>query len=240
MSRRDVAWVLLYTAAFVSVTLVGFAPLPRRVARPLQRGLLRPAAWADGRIDWAAQRWVPRTRRALGTHPRFRAVTGAVLDDAISETNERAGYAGTVDPPTGEGRGLAWLERRLADVGFQRNPTAYLEYRERGEGDEREFEAGSWALRAAIDADHQLHLRLFTRARGAVDVYAHWEPSVTAGAGHYDPPDYRTGVATTLAVFEAAEIPLDRSRPPHGGEPEEVTARTPEGLTVEALLSTEE
>jgi hypothetical protein len=198
--------VLVYTAAFVAVTLVGFAPLPRRVERPLQRVLLRPAAWAGGRVDWAAHGWVDRSRRRLGTDPRFRAFTRLVLDDALSAADEAAGYVGTVEPPAGSDP-CAWTERRLAEAGFHRNPTAYLEYRER---DGREFEHSSWALRSSVEADHQLHVRLF-RSDERVDVYGHWEPSVTAGGDHYGRPDYRTGVRMALSVLGRAGVPYERS-----------------------------
>ena len=216
---RGGACVLVYAAAFVAVTLVGFAPLPRRVGRPLQRGLLRPAAWAGDRVDWAAHGWVDRTRRRLGTDPRFRAFARAVLDDAISAADEAAGYVGTVEPPAGSDP-CAWTERRLAEAGFHRNPTAYLEYRER---DEREFERSSWALRTSIDADHQLHVRLFDSG-DEVDVYGHWEPSVTAGGDHYGRPDYRTGVRMTLSVLDRSGIPYERSDDVGGVAPAPITA----------------
>ena len=197
--------MLVYTVAFVAVTLVGFAPMPRRLERALQRAALRPAAWAGDRVDWAAHGWVDRTRRRLGTDPRFRAFTRLVLDDAVSAADEAAGYVGTVEPPAGT-EPCAWVERRLVEAGFHRNPTAYLEYRER---DGREYEHSSWALRSSVDADHQLHVRLFGSDE-TVDVYGHWEPSVTAGGDHYGRPDYRTGVATTLAVLDREGIPFER------------------------------
>jgi len=225
---RGCACVLVYTAAFVAVTLVGFAPLPDRLERPLQRGLLRPAAWAGGRVDWTAHGWVDRTRRRLGTDPRFRAFTRLVLDDAVSAADEAAGYVGTVDSPAGNDP-CAWTERRLVEAGFHRNPTAYLEYRERGR---REFEHSSWALRSSVDADHQLHVRLF-RSGGSVDVYGHWEPSVAAGGGHYGRPDYRTGVATALAVFDREGIPFGRLDEIGDAVPDDVA----EGLGATALVS---
>ena len=215
---RGGACVLLYTAAFVAVTLVGFAPMPRRLERALQRAVLRPAAWAGNRVDWAAHGWVDRTRRRLGTDPRFRAFTRLVLDDAVSAADEAAGYVGTVDPPAGTDP-CEWVERGLVGAGFHRNPTAYLEYRER-EG--REYEHSSWALRSSVDADHQLHVRLF-RSGGSVDVYGHWEPSVTAGGNHYGRPDYRTGVATTLAVLDREGIPFERYGEIGGVVPADVT-----------------
>ena len=202
---RGVTCVLVYTAAFVAVTLVGFTRLPEGVERPLQRLLLRPAAWAGARVDWTSHGWVDRTRRRLGTDPRFRRFTRLVLDDAISPADEAAGYVGTVEP-LARVDPCAWTERRLAEAGFHRNPTAYLEYRER---EEREYERSSWALRSSVDADRQLHVRLFASG-GTVDVYGHWEPSVTAGEDHYGRPDYRTGVAMTLSVLERSGIPFDR------------------------------
>jgi hypothetical protein len=211
--------VLVYTAAFVVVTLVGFAPLPTRIGGPVQRALLRPAAWADDRVDWAAHGWVDRTRRRLGTAPRFRAFTRAVLDDAISAADEAAGYVGTVEPPEGSDP-VAWLEGRLASAGFSRNPTAYLEYRERAE---REFERSSWALRSAVDADHQLHVRLFDSGN-RVDVYGHWEPAVTAGGDHYGRPDYGAGVAMTLAVLNGDGVPVERLERVGGVTPATVSA----------------
>ncbi|MEF8840905.1 MAG: hypothetical protein V5A62_04675 [Haloarculaceae archaeon] len=203
---RGRACVLVYTAAFVAVTLVGFAPLSCRVERPLQRALLRPAAWAGDRVDWAAHGWVDRFRRRFGSDPRFRSFTRAVLDDAISPADEAAGYVGTVTPPAVSDP-CAWTERRLVEAGFHRNPTAYLEYRERGE---RQFEYSSWALRSSVDADRQLHVRLFD-AGDRVDVYGHWEPSVTAGGDHYGRPDYRTGVAMALSVLDRSGVPYERS-----------------------------
>ena len=225
---RGGACVLLYTAAFVAVTLVGFAPMPHRLERALQRAALRPAAWAGSRVDWAAHGWVDRTRRRLGTDPRFRAFTRLVLDDAVSAADEAAGYVGTVDPPTGTDP-CEWVERRLVRAGFHRNPTAYLEYRER---DGREYEHSSWALRSSVDADHQLHVRLF-RSAGSVDLYGHWEPSVTAGGDHYGRPDYRTGVATTLAVLDREGIPFERYGEVGGVVPAEVTDIAVRAATVE-------
>lgn len=226
---RGVVCVLVHTAAFVAVTLVGFASPPPRVERPVQRTLLRPAAWADARVDWTAHGWVDRTRRRLGTDPRFRAFTRAVLDDAISAADESAGYVGSVVPPTGHDP-ATWLEGRLADAGFSRNPTAYLEYRDR---EDREFERSSWALRSSIDADHQLHVRLFDSDE-RVDVYGHWEPSVTAGGDHYGPPDYGTGVAMTLAVLDREGIRVERLDEVGGVAPapvsEGVEPPTPEEL----------
>lgn len=217
-TSRGVCCVLVHTAAFVAVTLVGFAPLPSRVERPVQRALLRPAAWAGGRVDWAAHGWVDRTRRRLGTDPRFRAFTRAVLDDATSEADEAAGYVGTVEPPVGHDP-ATWLEGRLAEAGFSRNPTAYLEYRER---ETREFEHSSWALRSSVDADHQLHVRLF-ESGDRVDVYGHWEPSVTAGGDHYGRPDYPTGVVMSLAVFEREGVHVERLDEIGGVTPSPVT-----------------
>jgi len=218
---RGRACVLVYAAAFVAVTLVGFAPLPRQVERPLQRGLLRPATWTGNRVDWTAHGWVDRTRRRLGTDRLFRSFARAVLDDAVSPADEAAGYVGTVTPPAG-GDPCAWTERRLAEAGFQRNPTAYLEYRER---DGRQFERSSWALRSSVDADHQLHVRLFESGE-RVDVYGHWEPSVTAGGDHYGRPDYRTGVAMTLAALDGAGVPYERSAEVGGATPDPVAERT--------------
>lgn len=226
---RGRACVLVYAAAFVAVTLVGFAPLPRRIGRPLQRLLLVPAEWAGDRVDWAAHGWVDRTRRRLGTDARFRAFTRAVLDDAISAADEAAGYVGTVEPPTGSDP-CAWTERRLAGAGFHRNPTAYLEYRER---DGRQFERSSWALRSSVDADRQLHVRLFD-AGDRVDVYGHWEPSVTAGGDHYGRPDYRTGVAMALSVLHRSGVPYERADEVGGVEPAPVGGSaeppTPDGV----------
>ena len=225
----DVACVLVYTAAFVGVTLVGFASLPKGVERPLQRTLLRPAAWASARIDWADHGWVDRTRRRLGTDARFRAFTRAMLDDAVSPADEAAGYVGTVEPPAGTDP-CAWTERRLAGAGFHRNPTAYLEFRER-EG--REYERSSWVLRSSVDADHQLHVRLFASGE-RVDVYGHWEPSVTAGGDHYGRPDYRTGVAMTLSILDRVEVPFTRLEEIGGAVPDEVgdvVERTPTPFT---------
>jgi hypothetical protein len=218
---RGKACVLVYTAAFVAVTLVGFAPLPYRVERPIQRALLRPAAWAGDRVDWAAHGWVDRFRRRLGSDPRFRSFTRAVLDDAISPADEAAGYVGTVEPPAGSDP-CAWTERRLVEAGFHRNPTAYLEYRER---DGRQFEHSSWAHRSSVDADRQLHVRLFESGE-RVDVYGHWEPSVTAGGDHYGRPDYRTGVAMALSVLGGAGVPYERSAAVGGVTPDPVAEST--------------
>lgn len=190
------------------MTLVGFASLPRRVERPLQTAVLRPAAWSAARVDWASHDWLDGLRRRLGTSARFRALTRLLLDDAISPADEAAGYVATVDPPT-DGAPAAWLERALTEEGFHRNPTAYLEYRERGD---REFERSSWVLRSSLHAERQLHVRLFENADGTVDVYGHWELSVTEGGDHYGRPDYATGVAMTLAVLARAAIPFERRR----------------------------
>jgi len=212
---RGVGCVLVYTASFVAATLVGFAPLPGRVEGPLQRVVLRPAAWTGGRVDWAAHRWVDRARLQLGTSPYFRAFTRAVLDDAVRGADGAAGYVGTVDPPAADAVG--WVERELADAGFRRNPTAYLEYRER---DGRQFERASWARRSSVDADRQLHVRLYEAGGGRVDVYGHREPSVAAGADHYGTPDYRDGAATIRAEFDRREISVDRRPGIQRGRPD--------------------
>lgn len=201
---RGVVCVLVYTAAFVGVTFVGFASFPQWVERPLQRALLRPAAWCGKRVDWAAHSWLDGLRRRLGTSPRVRALTRAVLDDAITPANEAAGYVGTVVSPQDDV--VRWLERRLADAGFHRNATAYLEYRERNG---RQFEHSSWALRSSVTADRQLHVRLYTSSDGTVDVYGHREPSVTAGADHYGTPNYPTGVRMVRETLEEAGVPLE-------------------------------
>lgn len=202
---RGVTCVLLYTGAFVAVWAVGFMPLPRRVKRPLQDALLRPAAWTGERIDWAAHVWMNRVRRRLGTASLLRVITRALLDDAISETDEAAGYVGTIGPNAKDA--VSWVERRLAEVGFHRNPTAFLEYRDRNG---RQFEASSWVLRTSVTADHQLHVRLFDSRDGAVDLYGHREPSVGAGATHYGSPDYATGVKQARAVLMRANLPIER------------------------------
>lgn len=201
---RGAFCVLVYTAAFVAVTVVGFASLPRRVERPLQRALLWPAAWCGERVDWAAHGWLDGLRRRLGTSSLVRAFTQAVLDDAITPANEAAGYVGTV--ASREDGSVQWLERRLADVGFHRNATAYLEYRER---DSRQFEHSSWALRSSVTADSQLHVRLYTSSDGTVDIYGHREPSVTAGADHYGTPDYATGVQMVRETLEEAGVHIE-------------------------------
>lgn len=203
---RGAACVVVYTAALVAVTLVGFASLPRRVERPIQRALLAPAAAGAARVDWTAHRWLDDLRRTLGTDPRFRAATRAVLDDAVSPADEAAGYVATVDPPADRDP-VDCLERALAATGFHRNPTAYLEYRDRAG---REFERSSWVLRSSLTADRQLHVRLFDGGDGTVDVYGHWERSVTAGGDHYERPDYRTGVGMTLAVLKRTALPFER------------------------------
>ena len=202
-----------YSLALVAVTGVGFAPLPRRVERALQRTLLRAAAWSADRVDWARHGWLDRLRRQLGTSTRFRRATRFLLDDAIAPADEVAGYVATVQLPTDKSTDestdepVAWLERRLADAGFHRNPAAYLEYRDR---ETREFETSSWVLRESMHADHQLHVRLFAAPAGTVDVYGHWEPAVAAGADHYARPDYRTGVGMMLAVLARLDVPFER------------------------------
>jgi hypothetical protein len=198
--------VVGYSLALVVVTGVGFAPLPRRVERALQRTLLRAAAWSADRVDWARHGWLDNLRRRLGTSTRFRRVTRLLLDDAIAPTDEAAGYVATVHP-SADDEPIAWLERRLTDAGFHRNPAAYLEYRER---ETQEFEASSWVLRESMHADHQLHVRLFAAPAGAVDVYGHWEPAVAAGADHYARPDFRTGVGMMLAVLASLDVPFER------------------------------
>jgi hypothetical protein len=210
-TRRGIACVVVHAAAFVAATAVGFARphLPAGIARPLQAAVLVPAAVAGRRVDWAAHGWVDRLRYRLGTDDRFRAMTRALLDDATEALDERAGYVGTVRGPRPD------VERRLAARGFRRNPTAYLNYRERTV---REYERASWALRERVDAPRQLHVLLFDAPDG-IDIYAHWEPSVLAGADHYGRPDYPAGVAMARqAVAEAGlaleRRPLDGQRPP--------------------------
>jgi len=173
--------------------------------------VLAPAAAAGRRVDWATHRWVNRLRRRLGTADAARTVCRALLDDALDPLDD-AGYVGTVQVRGGDAPAdaLGVLEDRLAARGFRRNPTAYLTYRERRPGPtshadaRREYERGSWALRDRVDAPRQLHVLLFDAPDG-VDVYAHWEPSVLAGAAHYRRPDYRTGVAMAERALYASE-----------------------------------
>jgi len=214
----DAVYVLVYTVSFILAGLVALAPdrLSNRFEDRALHGLMCGAGWAADRVYWPEHDWIARGRRRLCTDARFRRFTSAWLDDAVSELDERAGYVGTVSQPdagpgTGDRTGAArgWLECRLHDLGFHRNEAAYLKYRERD--GRREFERSSWVGRTTVDAERQLHLRLYDGpGPGTVDVYAHWEPSITQGEEHYRPPDYRAGVRTTLALFEAEGIPVER------------------------------
>jgi hypothetical protein len=93
-------------------------------------------------------------------------VLGRVFDERTGPRPVAAGeYAGRVDAS------LDRLEAGLWAAGFVRNPFARLKVQD------GRAEAGSWVYRESPLAHRQLHLMLFRRDDGGVDVYAHEEVS---------------------------------------------------------------
>ncbi|WP_248897947.1 hypothetical protein [Haloplanus halobius] len=113
-------------------------------------------------FDWncgPSARWWESVRRRLSR------IAGRFDDRAGPRPVTDAEFAGSTD------RSLAAFERRLWRTGFVRNPLSRLKTRG------GRPEAGSWAYRDSPLARRQLHLMLFARDDGGVDVYAHEEPS---------------------------------------------------------------
>lgn len=77
-----------------------------------------------------------------------------------------AGYVGTVEAT------LPDLEATLYDAGFRWDPFSLHHRTPAGTTSD-----GSWAYRDSLLADRQLHVVLFERATGRIDVYAHDEPN---------------------------------------------------------------
>jgi hypothetical protein len=125
---------------------------------------------------------------------------GRVFDERTGPRPATAGeYAGRVDAS------LDRLEAGLWEAGFVRNSFARLKVRE------GEVEVGSWVYREAPLARRQLHLMLFRRDDGGVDVYAHEEASNVnplVGWDHFDAD--RQDVAAGVERARAA-LPLDTS-----------------------------
>jgi hypothetical protein len=69
------------------------------------------------------------------------------------------------------------IEFLLRDVGFRRNPVAWLKTRLWTPLDADGISEGSWAFRAGFFAPMQLHVTLFSNDDGSYDLYAHYEPN---------------------------------------------------------------
>jgi hypothetical protein len=69
------------------------------------------------------------------------------------------------------------IEFLLRDMGFRRNPVAWLKTRSWAPLDSDGVSEGSWVLRRGFLAPMQLHITLFSNDDGTHDVLAHYEPS---------------------------------------------------------------
>jgi hypothetical protein len=146
-------------------------------------------------------------QRNRGPESRWWESLRRAIAGAVARVDEQAGprevvhgeYAGAL------GRSLAQTEQWLWDMGFVRNPVARLKTRN------GEPEAGSWVYRSSPLARRQLHLMLFERADGGVDVYAHEELSSVHPL--YGPAHFRgTGQSVGAGVRRARGLlPLDTS-----------------------------
>lgn len=117
-------------------------------------------------------------------------------------------YAGQLDASLGETEELLW------DLGFVRNPFARLKTRK------GEPEAGSWVYRDSPLDTRQLHLMLFHRDDGTIDIYAHEELSSVhplCGPDHFRGCGQSVGAGVRRArewlPLETEEAPAD---PPDG------------------------
>lgn len=183
--------------------------------RPLARAVTALGATLGLLLQYAPPfRWAmgPRSRWWEPLRARISRLAGAVFDDrAGPRPVTEAEYAGTVRRSLDETEALLWAR------GFRRNPLSRLKTRD---GDP---EVGSWVFRAVPLAERQLHLILFPvesadggPGAGAVDVYAHAEPSSVnplVAAAHFD--------ATGQNVAEGVEQARDRL-------PLEVVRETPD------------
>lgn len=149
-----------------------------------------PVRWNIG----PSARWWRRVRRLAS------AIAGEWFDERAAPRPVTEGeYAGMTAGPLEEVEELLWRN------GFVRNPFSRLKTRG------SQLEAGSWAYRESALANRQLHVMLFTRDDGDVDVYAHEEPSSVnplAGARHFrgEGQDVAAGVASAVE-----RLPLDTS-----------------------------
>jgi hypothetical protein len=71
----------------------------------------------------------------------------------------------------------AAIEFLLRDLGFRRNPAAWLKTRPWTPLDSDGVSEGSWAFRESFFAPMQLHVTLFSNDDGTHDLYAHYEPN---------------------------------------------------------------
>jgi hypothetical protein len=69
------------------------------------------------------------------------------------------------------------IEFLLRDMGFRRNPAAWLKTRGWTPVDSDGVSEGSWAYREGLFAPMQLHVTLFSNDDGTHDLYAHYEPN---------------------------------------------------------------
>lgn len=216
------AW--MGAAAAIALAKDRQAFLPDSVLRSLLVRALEEAESAARGLDWAERDRFERERRELIVNPKFqRAFEDLMGYNPLYELEEPAAYVGTVRADSGNAE--EQVERWLEQVGFRRNAIAYLKFRTRNT--EREYEQGSWTFRREIEADKQLHVRLFDGAEPrTVDLYAHREPSILEGEEHFGRPEYRRGVCEIRPGFESwaaatdgvSFSPVDEF--PTGGAPE--------------------
>jgi len=107
------------------------------------------------------------------------------------------------------------IEAILRQLGFRRNPVAFLKSRAWSPFDVDGISEGSWVWRSSLFADRQLHVTLFDNEDdGSYDVLAHWELSwIRHPIKHYrsegfDPVGGREEMVNRLAELEIH--PFDR------------------------------
>ncbi|MEF8851062.1 MAG: hypothetical protein V5A44_09225 [Haloarculaceae archaeon] len=155
---------------------------------------------AGGDVDWANRDQLEETRRNVILQSEVkRAIQNLTNISPTAKLPEPKSYAATVT--TAEENAEEAVERALDDEGFRRNPVAHLKYRYRN--GEKEYEQGSWTYREEVDAEKQLHVRLYDGDKsGTVDLYAHYENSNIRGDEHFAPQDFGLGVCSVREQLE--------------------------------------
>jgi hypothetical protein len=104
------------------------------------------------------------------------------------------------------------IEFILRDLGFRRNPVAWLKTRSWTPLDSDGISEGSWVFRRRTFAPMQLHVTLFSLDDGGYDLLAHYEPSwIRHPRRHLDQGDLYlpiAGVKQTRQLFDELGIEL--------------------------------
>jgi hypothetical protein len=174
------------------------------------RSWLSSVALSFGATAGLIQTYGIPLRRNQGPESRWWESVRRAIADGLARIDEQAGprsvvhaeYAGALECS------LAETEQWLWDMGFVRNPIARLKTRDGAP------EAGSWVYRSSPLSRRQLHLMLFERADGGVDVYAHDELSSVHPL--YGPAHFRgEGQSVGAGVRRARRLlPLDTTDAP--------------------------